>query len=50
MSVGFWPVVAIVLLVVVWVISKVLFYVRKSEEQWQNVDKSKLKVWEDDES
>jgi len=49
MSVGFWPVVIIVALVIVWVLSKVLFYARKSEEQWQEVDKSKLKEWDDDE-
>ena len=49
MSVGFWPVVIIVALVIVWVLSKVLFYARKSEEQWKEVDKSKLKDWDDDE-
>lgn len=49
MSAGFWPVVIIVLLVSVWVLAKVLIYARKSEEQWQRVDKSKLKVWDDDE-
>ena len=49
MSVGFWPVVIIVALVIVWVLSKVLFYARRSEEQWQEVDKSKLKDWDDDE-
>ncbi len=49
MSVGFWPAVVIVLLVIAWVLSKVIFYARKSEEQWQKVDKSKIKEWEDDE-
>jgi len=49
MSVGFWPVVIIVALVIVWVLSKVLFYARKSEEQWKEVDKSKLKDCDDDE-
>lgn len=49
MSAGFWPVVIIVLLVSVWVLAKVLIYARKSEEHWQRVDKSKLKVWDDDE-
>jgi hypothetical protein len=48
MSVGFWPVVIIILFVIVWVLSKVWFYARKSEEQWQRVDKSKLKVWDDE--
>lgn len=50
MSAGFWPIVVFILLVIVWVLSKVVFYVRKSEEQWQKVDKSKLKEWEDDET
>jgi hypothetical protein len=49
MSVGFWPVVAIIVFVIVWVISKVIFYVKKSEKQWQAIDKSKLNRWEDDE-
>jgi hypothetical protein len=49
MSVGFWPIVIIVAIVIVWVLSKVFFYARKSEEQWQDVDKSKLKDWDDDE-
>lgn len=49
MSVGFWPVVIIILLVIAWVVSKVRFYMRKSEQQWQQVDKSKLRVWEEDE-
>lgn len=49
MSAGFWPVVIIVLFVIVWVLSKVLFYARKSDEQWQRVDKSKLKVWDEEE-
>lgn len=48
MSAGFWPVVVIVLFVIVWVLSKVVFYARKSDEQWQRVDKSKLKVWDED--
>ena len=49
MSAGFWPVVIIVLFVIVWVLAKVLVYARRSEEQWQRVDKSKLKAWDDDE-
>lgn len=50
MSTGFWPIVVFILLVIALVLSKVFFYVRKSEEQWQKVDKSKLKEWEDDET
>jgi len=36
-------------LVIVYTIAKVLQYIRLSEEQWQQVDKSKLKEWDDDE-
>ena len=48
MSVGIWPIIVFILVVILWVISKVLFYARKSEEQWQRVDKSKLREWDDD--
>jgi hypothetical protein len=48
MSQGFWPVLVIVVAVVVYVLAKVVFYVRKSREQWQQVDRSKLKEWKDD--
>ncbi len=36
-------------LVVVYTIAKVVDYMRQSERQWEEVDKSKLKKWEDDE-
>jgi len=36
-------------LVVVYTIAKVISYMRQSERQWEQVDKSKLKEWEDDE-
>jgi SH3-like domain-containing protein len=49
MSEGFWPVVFIVAVVVAYIAAKVVFYVRKSEQQWREVDKSKLRKWEDDE-
>jgi type III secretory pathway component EscU len=35
--------------VVVYTIAKVVDYMRQSNEQWKQVDKSKLKEWEDDE-
>ena len=35
-------------LVVVYTIAKVLQYMRLSDRQWDEVDKSKLKEWEDD--
>ena len=36
-------------LIIVYTVAKVLQYMRRSEEQWQQVDKSKLKEWDDDE-
>ena len=36
-------------IVVVYTIAKVISYMRQSERQWEQVDKSKLKVWDDDE-
>lgn len=48
MSEGFWPIVVIIAAVVVYVLAKVLFYVKKSRQQWDEVDRSKLREWEDD--
>ncbi len=48
MSRGFWPVVLIVVFIIVWALAKVAAHARKSEQQWREVDKSKLKQWEDD--
>lgn len=49
MSEGFWPVVLIVVAVVIYIFAKVVFYIRKSRQQWQDVDRSKLRKWEEDE-
>ncbi len=35
--------------VIIYVIAKVMENVRKSAKQWEQVDKSKLKEWDDDE-
>jgi hypothetical protein len=35
--------------IVVYTIAKVVSYNRLSEQQWKEVDKSKLKEWDDDE-
>ena len=45
---GLLPVLLLVLGVVVYVIVRVYQYSRKSEEEWRQVDKSKLREWEDD--
>lgn len=48
MSDGFWPVVLIILFVIAWALAKIVANARKSEQQWHEADKSKLKEWEDD--
>jgi len=35
--------------IIVYTIAKVVRYVRLSEQQWKEVDKTKLKEWKDDE-
>ncbi len=35
--------------VIVYTIAKVVGYMRESDRQWQQVDKSKLKEWDDEE-
>lgn len=34
--------------VVIYTIAKILAYMRQSERQWKQVDKSKLKKWDDE--
>ncbi len=45
---GLTPILILIAVVVIYVLAKVVFYVRKSEEQWEEVDKSKLKEWDDE--
>ncbi len=45
---GLLPIVVMIALVVIYVFAKVVAYMRESERQWQQVDKSKLREWEDD--
>ena len=49
MADGFWVAIAIILIIVVYVLAKVLVYARRSEQQWSQVDKTKLKEWDDEE-
>jgi hypothetical protein len=46
---GLWPVLAIIAIVIVYTIAKVVDNMRKSERQWREADKSKLREWRDDE-
>jgi hypothetical protein len=45
---GLWPIIILIAIVIVWVLSKVRYYMRKSEEQWREVDKTKLREWDDE--
>ena len=45
---GLWPILLLIAIVIVWVLSKVRFYMKKSDRQWQQVDKSKLREWDDE--
>ena len=45
---GLWPIIILIAIVIAWVLSKVRFYMRKSEQQWHEVDKSKLREWNDE--
>ena len=43
-------IVAIIAIIIVYTIAKVISYNRLSQKQWEQVDKSKLKEWDDDDS
>jgi len=45
---GLTPILVLIALVVIYTIAKVVQYSRKSDEQWREVDKSKLREWTDD--
>ena len=45
---GLLPILMLIAAVVVYTIAKVIRYMRESDEQWQQVDKSKLREWQDD--
>jgi flagellar biogenesis protein FliO len=42
--------IVIVMLIVfaIYVVAKVISYMKQSEQQWKQVDKSKLKEWQDE--
>jgi len=45
---GLTSILALIAVVVIYTIAKVVQYSRKSDEQWHDVDKSKLREWTDD--
>lgn len=44
----YWPVLLLLAIFLAYVLAKIVFYIRKSKQQWKNVDRSKLKEWKDD--
>ena len=48
MNTGLILTIALLAIIVAWVIAKVVYYARLSERQWQKVDKSKLRRWDDE--
>ena len=46
---GLWILIAFIAVVVIYTIVTVRNYMRLSDKQWRQVDKSKLKEWDDDE-
>ena len=45
---GLWPILILIAIVIVYVLAKIRFYMKQSEQQWRDVDKSKLREWDDD--
>ena len=45
---GLLPILLIIAGVILYTLVKVIQNVRKSEQQWEQVDKSKLKEWDDE--
>lgn len=46
---GLLPVLILIGCVVLYAAAKIVANIRKSREQWEQVDKSKLREWDDDE-
>lgn len=45
---GLLPIIVLIVVVIIYTIAKVIGYSRQSDQQWREVDKSKLREWEDD--
>jgi len=48
MAAEFWVAAIILGVFVIYVVAKVRMYMRQSDAEWQQVDKSRLKTWVDD--
>ena len=45
---GLLPILLIILFVIIYVIARVYQYSRRSDQQWREVDRSKLRQWNDE--
>lgn len=45
---GLLPILIMIAVVIIYVLAKVRVYLRRSEQQWREVDKSKLREWQDE--
>ena len=45
---GLWLILVFIALVIIYTIAKVFEYMKQSEQQWREVDKSKLREWDED--
>lgn len=45
---GLIPILVMIAVIIIYAIAKVIEYARKSEQQWREVDKSKLREWDDE--
>jgi len=48
MPAGLIPILIMIAIVIIYVLAKVMQLSRRSEQQWREVDKSKLREWQDD--
>lgn len=46
---GLAPILILIAVVIIYTVAKVIGYVKQSDQQWREVDKSKLREWDDDE-
>ena len=45
---GLVPVLILIAVIVIYTIAKVIERIKKSEQQWRDADKSKLREWDDE--
>ena len=48
MADGLWIILLLIAAVIVYALAKVRYYMKRSDEQWREVDKSKLREWQDE--